>query len=86
MTRPISHVFVFFFVIFLLAGCGGQHSTAPVTDRSGKPVRSGEKWVTVRKGDTLFSISFAHGRSHLTVAKLNVLNHLTRYTRDSESR
>jgi len=71
MTRPVSHVFVFLLVIFTLAGCGGQHTTAPVTDRSGKSTRSGEKWVTVRKGDTLFSISFAHGRSHLTVAKLN---------------
>jgi lipoprotein NlpD len=71
MTRQFSHAFVFVLIIFILAGCGGHRSSAPVTDRSGKATFSGEKWATVRKGDTLFSISFAYGRSHLTVAKLN---------------
>lgn len=71
MTRRSSHFIILVLVILTLAGCGGHRSTAPVTDRSGKSTYSGEKWVTVRKGDTLFSISFAYGRSHLTVAKLN---------------
>ncbi|RLA16544.1 MAG: hypothetical protein DRQ62_16060 [Gammaproteobacteria bacterium] len=66
-----NHLIVLLLVIFSLAGCAAQRGSAPVTDRSGKATASGERWVTVRRGDTLFSISFAHGRSHLSVAKLN---------------
>jgi len=71
MSRQSSHLIVFILVLFFLAGCAGNRSTAPVTDRSGRSAATGERWVTVHRGDTLFSISFAHGRSHLSVAKLN---------------
>jgi len=71
MSRRTSHLIVLFFILFSLAGCAGHRGSAPVSDRAGKATSSGDKWATVRKGDTLFSISFAHGRSHLAVAKLN---------------
>jgi len=72
MSRRTSHLIVLFFILFSLAGCASHRGSAPVSDRgAGKATSSGDKWATVRKGDTLFSISFAHGRSHLAVAKLN---------------
>jgi lipoprotein NlpD len=55
----------------LVAGCSGNKRPAPVDDRSAPAVKKSADWYTVRKGDTLYSISFAHGRDYLTVARLN---------------
>jgi len=66
-----SQLIVLFIILSFLAGCAGHRGSAPVSDRSGKATSGRDRWVTVRKGDTLFSISFAHGRSHVAVAKLN---------------
>lgn len=58
-------------IVSLLTGCSGPRGAAPVADRTSSTTGSGDRWVTVRKGDTLFSISFAHGRSHQSVARIN---------------
>ena len=57
--------------LLIIAGCSGHRGAAPVSDKTGYKPASGDRWVTVRKGDTLFSISFAQGRNHLDVARLN---------------
>jgi lipoprotein NlpD len=69
MSRPASQLALLLFIL-LLAGCSGHRGAAPVSDKTASPATSNQ-WVTVRKGDTLFSISFAHGRSHQSVARLN---------------
>ena len=71
MSRISGYLSALFIAIVILAGCSTYRGAAPVTDRSARDSASGSQWVTVRKGDTLFSISFAHGRSHQAVAKLN---------------
>lgn len=71
MIRQISYLLVLSFILFSLTGCSGGRNVAPVAERSASGSRAGEKWVTVRKGDTLFSISFANGRDHKSVARLN---------------
>jgi lipoprotein NlpD len=71
MIRPYYLRSLSFLIIILLAGCSGLRGPAPVTDRTGGTSSSADRWVTVRKGDTLFSISFANGRSHQSVARLN---------------
>jgi lipoprotein NlpD len=58
-------------ILLLIAGCSGYRGVAPVSDKTRQSASSGNQWVTVRKGDTLFSISFANGRNHLDVARLN---------------
>lgn len=74
MSQQLNY-FALLFLIFLflagLAGCTGHGGLAPVSDRTGRAANSGDKWITVRKGDTLFSISFAYGYNHLAIAKLN---------------
>ena len=70
MSRIASQLAIVL-TILLIAGCSGPRGAAPVSDKTGHRSSSGDRWVTVRKGDTLFSISFAHGRSHLDVARLN---------------
>lgn len=65
-------------LLTLLVGCTGYRHTASVDDRSVKSSSSkrlsrasSRTWATVRKGDTLFSISFAHGYDFKTIARLN---------------
>lgn len=61
----------------MLFACSGGRTPAPVDDRSAhrtdRPVAGKHipGWVTVRRGDTLYSISFAHGYDFKTIARLN---------------
>lgn len=58
---------------FILTACSGSGGLAPVDDRASKS-RSAKRtgaWHTVRKGDTLFSIAFAHNRDYRQIAKIN---------------
>jgi len=57
-------------ISLLVAGCAGQSSIAPVT----KHAQSGRWDPTihkVRRGDTLFSIAFQHGKDYRTLARWN---------------
>ena len=63
---------VFLLVSLLLSGCGTTQ-LAPVADRS-IPARSSASppsWYTVRKGDTLYSISWRYGLDFRRIARLN---------------
>ncbi|TNG00221.1 MAG: LysM peptidoglycan-binding domain-containing protein [Gammaproteobacteria bacterium] len=71
-ARSTVHFFLHLLVCcFLIVGCSGNKRLAPVDDRSSVSGKKSADWYTVRKGDTLYSISFAHGRDYLTVARLN---------------
>jgi len=70
-TQPLRFLSVVL-LILLTAACTGHKGLAPVDDRAGQTQRSGSAvWHTVRSGDTLFSIAFAHGRDFRAVARLN---------------
>lgn len=59
-------------LVLLLTGCATDSGLAPVDDRAGRPpVSDNGNWYTVHKGDTLFSIAFAHGKDYRDVARIN---------------
>ncbi len=61
----------------LLTACGGSRGPVEVDDRSvsgtkrSTVTKQSSDWVTVRRGDTLFSISFSHGYDFKTIARIN---------------
>ena len=64
-------------LVILLAACGGDYKNIPIDDRqvnrlvrpdSPKPTSN---WVIVGKGDTLYSIAFAHGHDFKVIAQIN---------------
>ncbi|NOQ93822.1 MAG: LysM peptidoglycan-binding domain-containing protein, partial [Methylophaga sp.] len=68
--------FLLVFLIVLLTACGGGHAVAPI----GKHSQSNKAKVTqikapsfhkVKKGDTLYSISWRYGINYKTLAKMN---------------
>lgn len=83
MTHLSARFGCIFFLAIVLAACSSGPRVVPVDDRhvkhstSGKVQRyattsqAGRDWVTVSKGDTLFSVSFAHGYDFKTIARLN---------------
>lgn len=75
-TTRISLFFRVLMIVLLtmmLAACAGSGGMAPVDDRAAKSrsVNGTGAWHTVRKGDTLFSIAFAHNRDYREVARIN---------------
>ena len=74
--NPIHFLLVFllvpFFLVLSLAACTTDGGLAPVDDRASRSNSSrSAHWHTVRKGDTLFSIAFAHGRDFRKLARTN---------------
>jgi lipoprotein NlpD len=73
-----------------LAGCAGQHASAPVVDRTGRaappsapaarpaPAAVPEETYTVKRGDTLYSIALEHGLDYRELAQWNSLEHPSR--------
>ncbi|MCV6588122.1 MAG: peptidoglycan DD-metalloendopeptidase family protein [Marinobacterium sp.] len=56
----------------LLAGCQNSNHRAPVAERSvGAKRDQPPAWYTVRKGDTLYSISWRYGLDFRTLARIN---------------
>lgn len=61
-------------LVALLAACGGSPARAPVEGRQGPAVeRSPADIHTVRRGDTLYSIAWAHGLDFRDVARWNTI-------------
>lgn len=73
---------LFLFLILILASCGGSQTTAPVGNQGykyskAKPsqakqkISKAPKSYKVKKGDTLYSISWRYGMDYKTLAKIN---------------
>ena len=67
---------VFFPVILicsflLLQGCGGQTSLAPVSNHVRATKQASSTIHKVRKGETLYSIAFLHGKDYRSLARWN---------------
>jgi lipoprotein NlpD len=60
MRYSIKGLIQFFVLLAMLAGCAGQHSSAPVVDRY-NPAEKPPAYYIVAPGDTLFSISWRYG-------------------------
>jgi len=67
------HLLPLILLLLLLGACTGNKGLAPVDDRSIKTGagKSSTAWHTVRKGETLFSIAFAHGKDYRDIAWIN---------------
>ena len=67
---------VLILLILALTACGGGQAVAPVGTYK-KPIKTSTKAVTapaiytVKRGDTLFSISWRYGYDHKRLAKIN---------------
>ncbi|MDZ7753090.1 MAG: peptidoglycan DD-metalloendopeptidase family protein [Gammaproteobacteria bacterium] len=63
-----------FWLAAMLAGCGGSPARAPVEGRQAPVAERPAAGVhTVRKGDTLYSIAWAHGLDFRDVARRNAI-------------
>lgn len=62
-------------LILVLTACGGSRSAAPVSsygyDRERQKISTPPSVYTVRKGDTLYSVSWRYGLDYKTVARIN---------------
>ena len=58
-------------VSLLLAACAGGARLVPVLDRHNPGDGASPEWVTVRKGDTLYSVSFENGHDFKRIAAIN---------------
>jgi lipoprotein NlpD len=58
-------------LVFLLASCGGGNSYAPVGSYGGYSKSKPPSVYKVKKGDTLYSISFRYGLDYKKVARIN---------------
>ncbi len=74
---PISSLIktlVLCWLVALLAGCGGSPARAPVEGRQGPAVGKAQADIhSVHKGDTLYSIAWAHGLDFRDVARWNTI-------------
>ncbi|OUR88352.1 hypothetical protein A9Q92_02910, partial [Methylophaga sp. 42_8_T64] len=67
---------VLILLVLALTACGGGQAVAPVGTYK-KPIKTSTKAVTapaiytVKRGDTLFSISWRYGYDHKSLAKIN---------------
>ena len=57
--------------VLLLPGCGGQHGLAPVTKHARSTPSRNQTVHKVRRGETLYSIAFQHGKDYRKLARLN---------------
>ena len=55
----------------LLQGCGGQASLAPVSNHARQLKQSSATFHKVRRGETLYSIAFQHGKDYRSLARWN---------------
>ncbi len=62
---------VIFCSALLLQGCGGQTSLAPVSKHARAAKHSSAKIHKVRRGETLYSIAFQHGKDYRSLARWN---------------
>ena len=69
-------------LMFILSACGGSQTVAPVgtqgykysqakTSQSKHTISQAPKTYNVKKGDTLYSISWRYGMDYKTIAKIN---------------
>jgi len=69
--------FLLVFLIVLLTACGGGQAVAPIGKYDNKSkakvtqTTKAPKFYKVRKGDTLYSISWRYGMNYKTLAKMN---------------
>jgi lipoprotein NlpD len=59
------------FLIIMLTACGGGSVIAPVGKYTKQKAQKPPAVYTVKKGDTLYSISFRYGLDYKTLAKIN---------------
>jgi len=57
--------------VLLLQGCGGQTSLAPISKHARATKHAVATIHKVRRGDTLYSIAFQHGKDYRSLARWN---------------
>ena len=57
--------------VLLLSGCGGHASLAPVSKHARTKPATSRIHHRVRRGETLYSIAFQHGKDFRTLARIN---------------
>ncbi len=72
MTTQLKHILCLMLLI-LLVGCGGGKNMAPVSDIKWQPFSKYQKSHIVRRGETLYAISFRYDTDYRQLAQLNRL-------------
>lgn len=69
MTLTFCKKFLCLFLLAILVGCGSN--LAPVSELKWQPYSRYQKTHTVRRGETLYAISFRYDTDYRTLARLN---------------
>lgn len=69
----LSRRFCYIVLVILMTGCGERRSLAPVTEVKWHPVSKYQTTHTVRRGETLYAISFRYETDYKRLATLNHL-------------